>query len=550
MQTSTARKPNARRPRIIFQPRTHLAFQAGVNMIVDAISPTLGPTPRYIAVEQVLGRSKPAELLDDGAAIARHIVQIPNRSQDVGAMFVRNMLWKLHEDCGDGTTTAAVIFQSLFNEGVRFIATGSNPMLLRRHLEAISSQLLEHIDNHTIRPSGRTHLASVAETLSHDPALAKILGEIFDIIGDYGRLEIRSGSAKHLERYYSEGIYWDGGLVSRALLDNLTTLSTNYDNAGILVTDLEILEPQELVGVLNQALNAGFDRLVIVAKKITDRALALLLMKENRKKIRALVVKIPGYDDGTRNEFLEDLALLTNAKTLLAASGSSLAGVTTTHFGRTRRAWANLEFFGIVGGGGDVRRIRRQIASLRDRISTVKNLNRRSQLQVRLSKLMSGTATLYVGDTSDQDMIMRKALAKRTAAAMRGAIRDGVVPGGGAMLLSCRDLLRERMRLAQTDDERVACKILLTSVEAPVRTLLANSGFEPLEFFPEINKAGNSYSFDVIQGKIGNMAACGIFDSSSVTKKSLSAAIRSAALALTVEVIVHRKLPPNAAATT
>jgi chaperonin GroEL (HSP60 family) len=211
-----APKPKPRRPAVVFQPKTYNQFQAGANLIIDAIRPTLGPVPRTVAIEQVVNRTKRPELLDDGAIIARRIIQIKHRGRDIGAMFVRHMLWELHETAGDGTATAAVLFQTLFNQGVRYVVDGGNAMRLRYHLEALTPMLLEKIEAQTIHLSGKENLASLAETICYDPPLAKVLGEIFDIIGEYGRLEIRSGSGRELERSYVEGIYWDGGLARNA----------------------------------------------------------------------------------------------------------------------------------------------------------------------------------------------------------------------------------------------------------------------------------------------------------------------------------------------
>ena len=183
-----APKPKPRRPEIVFQPQTYRRFQEGTNLIINAIRPTLGPLPRTVAIEQTGFRHKPPELLDDGATIARRIIQIKNRSKDVGAMFVRHMLWSLYETAGDGTATAAILFQSLFNQGVRYVIDGDNPMRLRHHLETLTPLLLNNIQTQTTHLSGKNNLAALAETICYDPPLSKSLGEIFDVIGDDGRL--------------------------------------------------------------------------------------------------------------------------------------------------------------------------------------------------------------------------------------------------------------------------------------------------------------------------------------------------------------------------
>ncbi len=535
-----ARKPSVRRQGLVFQPSSHLEFGAGVDLVVNAISPTFGPLPRLVAANQN-SRSNAPEILEDGAAVAKGIDQLFNRTQDVGAMFVRSMILALQEDSGDGTTTAALLFQSLFNQGKRFVEAGGNPMTLRYHLERLTIRLLDQVEYQSIHPSGKNHLARFADTICHDTELAELLGEIFDIIGEVGRLEIRSGSNNKLERYYSEGIYWSGGLFTRALVEDLSSGRTSYENSAILATDIDIRESRELVPVLDNARDLGYTRIVIIAKSITDRALGILLMETNRQSIRGIVVKLPGYDAVTQREFFENLTLLTGARPLIRASGQTLANVTSEHFGYARKIWANLEFFGVIGGRGDIRTLRHHILMLRNCVLTTKHRADQERLRNRIGQLMSGTATLYVGETFEKGKNRRQLSAKRTATLVRDVIRNGIVPGGGAALLSCRTMLREIMGLSRTEEERVACRILLNAVESPVRTLLKNSGLNPVGVMAEIDKAGVGYSYDVVKHTVCNMAESGIYDATAVTKKSLSSAIHAAALALTVGVIVHRK---------
>lgn len=509
--------------------------------MVNAIRPTFGPLPRLVAANQAFSRSNAPEILEDGAIVAQRIDKLSNRTQDVGAMFARSMILALQEDSRDGTTTAALLFQSLFNQGRRFVEAGGNPMTLRYHLELINIRLLDHIESQSIQPSGKKHLAQFAYTICNDTELAEILGEIFDIIGEAGRLEVRSGSNNKLERYYSDGIYWSGGLFTRALIEDLSSGRTSYENSAILATDFDIREARELVTVLDNARDLGCTRLVIIAKTITDRALGILLVKTNRQNIRGIVVKLPGFDTITQRDFFENLALLTGAKPLISASGQTLANVTSEHFGYARRVWANLEFFGVGGGRGDIRTLRRHILMLRNSVLTTKDRSDLERLKNRIGQLMSGTATLYVGETFEKDKNRRQLSAKRTAAAIRDVIRNGMVPGGGAALLSCRFMLREIMGLSRTEEERVACRLLLNAVETPVRALLKNSGLNPVGVMAEIDKAGVGSSYDVMKHTVCNMAESGIYDATAVTKKSLSSAIHAAALALTVGVIVHRK---------
>ena len=538
-------KSKAHKPSLAFQPETRCQFQAGANLLINVIRATLGPVARTVLIEQIDGRNKPSELLDNGAIIARRITQLPKRGQDIGAMFVRQMLCTLNEKSIEGTATAAVLFQSIFNQGVRYVEGGGNAMLLRKYLEALIPGLLEDITSQCIHISGKRQMAALAESICHDSALSNMLGEIFDIIGEFGRLEIRVSDGYELKRTYVEGSYWNGALSSRALIEDFKLGCTNFENAAILVTDLDVIEPIELVPVLHAALVAGVHQLVILARNITDRALSILLLPENRQKIQVMVVKTPGAEIESQRGAIEDLAILTGATPLFGAAGDLLEKVTAQHFGYARRIWSNIEHFGIVGGRGDARLLRHHINNLRIRWASYNQNTNQSHLLGRIGTLMGGTATLYIGEFPRGGIDARKLLAERTAAAIRSAMHEGVVPGGGVSLLNCGHLLRKRLAAARNGDERAACQIMLTAIETPMHTMLRNAGMEPQEWMPLIRKAGPNFGFDIVRREIADMNSSYIYDSCTVVKNALSYATFSAALALTVDVLVYRKRRPE-----
>jgi chaperonin GroEL len=532
-------------PGVVFHPRVHEGMRTGINTIVEAIRPTLGPFYRIVLIEKESKVGRP-ELYDDGAVIARRIIQLANRDEDMGAMYLRQLLWKMHETVGDGTATAAVMFQTIYNEGLRYIAAGGNAMRLRFHLEAASKIILEELDSMVIHLQGKELLAKLAKTICYDPELAKILGEIMDTIGEYGHLEIRSGRSRKLEREYFEGAYWDGGVLSRDLLLDSNEKRTKFDNAAILISDMEIKEPRELLPVLDTAIKAGHKALLVIAASISDRALSLLLSKTNRARIEVVVVRSPALDAITRKEALEDLALLAGGRAFFQAAGETLRSVCAADLGQARRMWANESYFGIVGGKGDPRILRQHIARLRAGYRDANDPEVRTRLHKRLGKLIGGSATLWVGDTTPFAIEMRKALAERTAEAMRGAIADGVLPGGGIALLACQKALHNKLKTAEDPDEHAACNILLKALETPIRTLLNNAGYEPGKILHRMTLAGPGFGFHLMQAKVVEMDKEGIFDAATVVKAAVLGAIHGAALALTVDVLVHRKNPPEA----
>ena len=533
-------KPNTRTQRVVFQPATYQGLQRGINQMVNAIRPTLGPRPRIVAIDRILDDKMP-EMLDNGGIIARRIIQLADRNEDVGAMFVRDMLWTLHDQVGDGTATAAVLLQSVFNQGVRYLASGGNATRLHHHLEEGMRLILDELGHLSTSVSGQDQLAQVAQSICYDPPMARLLGEIFDIIGEYGRLEIRPGRSRDDEREYVEGMYWDRGLVSRQMTANSTQTRTEFEDGAILISSLEIEQPQQLFPALEVALRHNIRSLLIVANKFSEAAIGFLLANKQPDKFLAIAVKTPGYGQEEQAWALEDLAVLTGGRPFIKAAGDTFDAIQPDHFGHARRVWADHRNFGIVGGKGDPRALRQHIATLRAACDQADGLVLRDKLLQRIGKLLGGSATLWVGGVTELEIEQRQEVAKRTAAAMRGAITDGIVPGGGVALLACQPALQARLDQSADPDARAAYRILLETMEAPARTIAANAGFDPSHVMAHVKLAGPGHGFDVVSGQVTDMTQTGIFDATSVQKAAVYSAIASAGLALTVDVLVHRQ---------
>lgn len=551
-------------PEVIFQPKTHVKMKQGIDLMVNAIRPTLGPLPRAVAIAPLVSKNVMPELLDSGGTIARRVVQVRDRDADMGAMYVRHVIWELYERVGDGTATAAVIFQSIFNQGLRYLTAGGNAMRLRHYLEEAFKVLDTELAQRVEFLEGKQALSQLALTICHDLEMAKLMGEIFDIIGEFGRLEIRKGNSRQLEREYVEGMYWEGGLVSREFITEPEKTRAAFDEALILVSDLDIQEPKELIPLLEMlpgipektirggdlklagekpAGNGRMPALFLMTANITDRALSILLA--NRQKVPVITVKIPGITIDAHRAALEDIAVLTGAQPLIKQAGNRLENVTFEHLGKARRIWANLNNLVIVGGKGDARQLRQHIASLRASYNNQQDPQNRKHLLERIGKLLGGSATLWVGDTTPLAVDARKEVAERTADAMRGAMREGVVPGGGAAFLEIRGALQERMHQVADLDQRTAYSILYRALEAPTRVLLENAGLDSFEVMAQIRQAGSGWGCDVLTGMLVNMRQAGIYDSAAVTRQALFSAVHGAALALTTDVLVHRRIRPE-----
>ena len=550
MRAGTPGKPYHMKPpfeSVVFQPQVFEGLLRGTNQIVSAIRPTLGPLPRYVAIERK--RSKTTirpEVLDDGALIARRIIQIENRDDDVGAMYIRNVLWRLRETVGDGTATAAVIYQSILKAGVRYIVAGGDPMRMRRHFENGLRIILQELDQQT-RPleEGKEQLALIARTICYDKELANLLGEIFDIIGEFGRLEIRTGRGIEHDREYVEGSYWNGGVLSRHFLSENPKLRVHMENAHILISDLDINEPAQIAHVMEVALAAKISALVIVANKLSESVLATVLSNQGKDKpLRILGVRSPSAARGEDSaSALEDLVILTGGRPFHSVTSESLLTLKPDDFGKAGKVWADRQYFGVVSGKADPHLLRQHILRLRNAYKKTSEQDARERLQKRVGKLMGGSATLWIGGHNEVVINERKDWALRTATSLRGAIRDGVMPGGGISLLACRPALESQLDGASTPDERAAYNILLTALEVPARTILSNAGYNLAEKMYKISTAPAGFGFDVNTGEMVDLFKAGILDLAATQKAVVQAAVTSAALALTVETIVHHKTP-------
>jgi chaperonin GroEL len=514
-----------------------------------------------VAIDRLLEHDMP-EMLDNGGTIAQRIIELADRDADVGAMLMREMLWSLKDQVGDGTATAAILFQAVYDGGVHYLASGGNAARLHHHLDQGMRLILDHLASMTIPVAGKENLARLAETICYDPPLARLLGEIFDIIGEYGRLEIRPGRGRELEREYVEGMYWERGLVSREMIVDRTRARTDFEDAAILISDLEIEEPQQLFPALELAIGSQIRALLIVAGKVSDKAIAFLLANKKPDKFQAIAVTTPGWGAEEQAWALQDLSVLTGGRPFIKVAGDTLNKIALDDLGRARRVWADTRNFGIAGGKGDPRALRGHIASLRATYQEAEDLVLSDKLLKRIGILLGGSATLWVGGATELEIKEREETAKRTAAAMRGALRDGVLPGGGVALLACRPVLQQALERSSEPDERAAYRILIKAMEAPVRTIVANAGYDAADAMAEIKLAertrgeareltgnpeermGPGYGFDVTSGQVVDMAQAGIIDAANVLKLAVFSALASAGLALTIDVLVHHKEQP------
>ncbi|MGE5224219.1 MAG: chaperonin GroEL [Omnitrophica WOR_2 bacterium] len=538
-------EPPPRRPAVCLQPVTYDRLKRGTDFIANAIRPTLGPLPRLVVLEALQRQNRP-EFLDDGATIARRIIQIKPRGSDVGAMLLRHALWKMHLEVGDGTATAAVMYQVILREGIRAITQyGSNAMLLRTGLEKGLKVVAEALRREAAPLQGKDIITQVARGMCQgDDEMADMLGEIFDIVGPEGLIVVEGGNTRHLEREYVEGTYWHvTGWFSRLFLPDPADIRIVFEDAALFISDMELKDPAQFVPVLEKCVKAGIKKLVIIAKDVSDAMIGLLVNNNQAKTIQTMAVRAPRFLEFDRVAAIEDIAILTGGKPIYAAARIPMEDIQVSDLGQARRAWATDSLFGIYGGKGDPRLIRQRILQVKGLLKNTakKEEFEQSELQKRLGRLLGGTAILRVGGITQTEIETRKVIASRAVSGLRLAVRSGVVPGGGVTLYNAKSALAELK--AENEDEATAYRILSRALEEPLRTIAKNAGIQPDVAAYQVQTAPKGCGLNARTGQIVDMRQAGIADSLLVLQKALETAVGGAAIALTTDVIVHRSKP-------
>ncbi len=520
-------------PRVIFQPDVYSGLRRGSDQIANALRPTLGPLARTIAIDPVLG-DKPPEILDDGGTIARRIFQLPNRNEDVGAMLLRHMLWKLHESVGDGTVTAAIIFQSVFHEGIRYITAGGNPMRLRKFLELGLETIDVEIAQH-IAPVTEMNLEQAVRSLCPDPQIAPFLVEAFGILGEYGQLDILEGGQQSIFEL-AEGLYWEGGSLIQA--EGQPSYRTSLSDAAILISDFDLQEAKELAEFIAEVIRTGKKSLLIIANSLSVENIHLLKMVNSRPGFRVLAAKPPHLELLRRTIALADLAVLTGGQVCVQGAGQSLKSVRMTQLGAAQVVWSDRRLAGIINGAGDPRAIRVLFHQLQATYRNSAAPDEQKRLRERIATLMGGFGILHVGGVALPELEHRRDAVKRAVDLIRAALRDGILVGGGITFLACAEKMLTYAHAACDSDERAAYMILSHALSKPFEAILQNAGYESGVIRDQVQRNNYQVVFDV---ECGQLAAPTIFDSAKVLRAVINHSIGSAALSLTIGVVVHRK---------
>jgi chaperonin GroEL len=525
-------------PGVLFAPQSHTALQRGIDRLADLVRPTRGPTPRCVAIATALP-DHPPEILDDAATIVRRIIQIPNPYVDMGAMLLRHTLWKTHEAVGDGTATTAVLFQGLLRRAAPYIAAGGNPLALKRGLERGLAVALAALKQQSQPLEGATAISRAAEMLCHDTELAKLLGEIFDITGADGYVQLESGHTRGLERQYVEGAHWETGYCSPYFVTDENKQEARLEDPAILISDLRITAAEQLIPLLERLALAERRSLLIIAREVSGSALGLLVANHQAGTMRLLAVQAPGMAT-QQISILEDLAIQTGGRVITTAAGTRAETITLEDLGSSRVAWANATTFGLIGGKGDPISLRQRITQIKAAVAAASEVEERQNARERMGKLIGGVAILRIGGATKIDLETRKEQAGRAITALRLAMDGGVAPGGGAAYMACQSAL---CNLPVSFDEQVGIHALSAALEEPLRAIAYNAGYEPATIVAQVKGRCAGYGLDARTGAIVDMAEAGIVDPVQVLQAALTAAVSGVIMALTTSFLVNGQRP-------
>lgn len=523
--------------RVVYQPHVYRTLQKGIGKMVAAVRPTFGPLHGTVMIERV-DKVRLPEILDDGGLIARRIIELPDRNEDVGAMMVRHLMWRMHERYGDATVTAAMIYQSVFDQGVRHILNGGNAMPLRHWLDKGAQLVMDALTKNTIPITEGDQLTRLARTLCAHEEIAKNLGEIIMRIGRYGQLEIKPGNSRDSRIEYINGMVWKGEFFLRSMVQDKFKVRSEMEDVHILVSNLLIMNPYELASWLETVSGSGVKKLLILAREMSAECLSILeAARRSPEQFDVIAVKL--FETNERWE-LQDLAILTGGGMFVREAGYQLGNIPVAQLGRARQVWVERNQFGIIDGAASPQVTERHYHQMLTALEHARDERFKRRIKTRIAGFAGTSAIYWMGGATQIELDEYIAVASRVANTLRGALADGVLPGGAISLLDCLPAL-EPMLSSQDENERAAGRIITRALQAPITMLISNCGENPPEVRARMERLGKGYGFEVHSRKVKKMVEAGIYDMANAVKAAAYAGITAAALGLTVEVVIHPK---------
>ena len=521
---------------LVFDEQAREALKRGIDILAQTVKTTLGPRGRNVALDKKYGAPL---VTHDGVTVAKEI-ELKDPFENMGVQLLKQAASKTNDVAGDGTTTATVLAQAIVHEGLKLVAAGANPMLLKRGLDKGGHALVVRIREQAIPVKGRDEIRQVATVSSQDPEIGELLATVMDKIGRDGVISVEEGRGTALEHELVEGMQFDRGYISPYFVTDSTRMVAELSSPYILITDRKISAISDLLQLLEQVLGSGKKELLIIAEDVDGEALATLVVNKLRGTFSPLAVKAPGFGD-RRKAMLQDIAILTGGTVISEEVGRKLDSATLEDLGRARLVRSDKDNTIIVEGAGDHNAIQARIQQLRQQIETTTSDFDREKLQERIAKLAGGVAVIKVGAPTEPEMKERKARVEDALNATRAAVEEGIVPGGGVALLNVIPALEQAQ--TQFEEERMALKVLSRALEEPLRQLARNAAEDGPVVVEHVRAAQRQhndphYGYDVMAGAYVDLIEAGIIDPAKVTRTALENAISVAGMILTTEALV------------
>ncbi len=527
---------------VIFGEDARKALQAGVDKLADAVKVTLGPKGRNVVLDKQYGTPL---ITNDGVTIAKEI-ELDDPFENMGAQLVKEVSVKTNDAAGDGTTTATVLAQALIKEGMKNVAAGANPMVVKKGIKNAVDTAIKTVVDNSKKVSGNDDIARVATISSGDEVIGKLIAEAMSKVTADGVITVEESKTAETYSEVVEGMQFDRGYITPYMATDSDKMEAVLDDALILITDKKISNIQEILPLLEQIVQAG-KKLLIIAEDVEGEALSTLIVNKIRGTFTCVAVKAPGFGD-RRKEMLQDIAILTGGEVISEELGLELKDTTMEQLGRARQVKVTKENTIIVDGAGDSKTIKDRIGQIRNEIAATTSDFDREKLQERLAKLAGGVAVIKVGAATEIEMKDKKLRIEDALSATKAAVEEGIVAGGGVALINAIPAVKAL--LDSTDgDEKTGVSIVLKALEAPIRQIAFNSGLEGSVIIDKIVNSGKvNYGFDAYKEEYTDMLDAGIVDPTKVTRSALENAASVAAMVLTTESLVAEKKEDKAAA--
>lgn len=507
------------------------ALEAGVNQLADTVRVTLGPKGRNVVLDKSFGAPL---ITNDGVTIAKEI-ELEDAFENMGAQLVKEVATKTNDVAGDGTTTATVLAQAMVNAGMKNLAAGANPIILRKGMKKATACAVETISKMSQKVNGKEHIARVAAISAGDEAVGQLVADAMEKVSNNGVITIEESKTMQTELDLVEGMQFDRGYISAYMATDMDKMEAVLDNPYILITDKKISNIQEILPLLEQIVQSGA-KLLIIAEDVEGEALTTLIVNKLRGTFNVVAVKAPGYGD-RRKAMLEDIAILTGGTVISSELGYELKDTTMDMLGRAKSVKVQKENTVIVDGEGDKEALQSRIAQIKKQIEETTSDFDREKLQERLAKLSGGVAVIRVGAATETEMKEAKLRLEDALAATRAAVEEGIICGGGSAYIHAS---KEVAKLAATleGDEKTGAGIVLKALEAPLYHIAANAGLEGSVIINKVRESEVGVGFDALKEEYVDMVSAGILDPAKVTRSALQNATSVASTLLTTESVV------------